>query len=103
MSTPKPKRWRISRRGFLIGAGTTGAALALGWIVGLPRLRLALSDVAEGTEKAFSRGAPKASPTQWFVINPDNTVELYVQKIEMGQGIHTALGQIAADELDIPW
>jgi isoquinoline 1-oxidoreductase beta subunit len=103
MSTPKPKRWRISRRGFLIGAGTTGAALALGWIVGLPRLRLALSDVAEGTEKAFSRGAPKAAPTQWFIINPDNSVELHIQKIEMGQGIHTALGQIAADELDIPW
>jgi isoquinoline 1-oxidoreductase beta subunit len=103
MSTPKTKRWRISRRGFLIGTGTTGVALALGWVVGLPKLRLALSDVAEGTEKAFSRGAPKASPTQWIIINPDNTVELHMQKIEMGQGIHTALGQISAYELDIPW
>lgn len=102
-SNNTPKRWRISRRGFLIGAGSTGAVLALGWLVGLPRIRLAISDAAEGTEKAFSRGAPKATPTQWFVIKSDNTIELYVQKIEMGQGIHTALAQIAADELDIPW
>ena len=98
-----PKRWRISRRGFLIGTGSTGAVLALGWLVGFPRMRLAISNLAEGTEKAFSRGAPKATPTQWFVVKPDNTVELYVQKIEMGQGIHTALAQIAADELDVPW
>jgi len=102
MTNNSPKRWRITRRGFLIGLGGAGV-LTLGWAVGLPKMRLAISDAVEGTEKPFSRGAPKVSPTVWFTINPDNKITLNVQKIEMGQGILTALAQIAADELDITW
>ena len=102
MSNNSPKRWRITRRGLLIGLGGAGV-LALGWAVGLPKMRLAISDAVEGTEKPFSRGAPKVSPTVWFTINPDNKITLNVQKIEMGQGILTALAQIAAEELDIAW
>jgi isoquinoline 1-oxidoreductase beta subunit len=39
----------------------------------------------------------------WIKVFPDNRVLLYVPKAEMGQGIHTALGQIAAEELEVPW
>ena len=102
MSNTPPKRWRVTRRGFLIGLGGAGV-LTLGWAVGLPKLRMAISNFAEGTEKPVSRGAPKANPTVWFTINPDNHIILNIQKIEMGQGILTALAQIAADELDITW
>lgn len=102
MSNTPPKRWRMTRRGFLIGLGGAGV-LTLGWAVGLPKMRMAISDTVEGTEKPFSRGAPKASPTVWFTITPDNQIILNIQKIEMGQGILTALAQIAADELDIAW
>src|SRR3954471_3682265 len=37
----------------------------------------------------------------WLRIDPDGTVTLFTGKIELGQGIGTALTQIAADELDV--
>jgi CO/xanthine dehydrogenase Mo-binding subunit len=37
----------------------------------------------------------------WIRINPDGTVAIFTGKAELGQGILTALAQIAADELDI--
>ena len=37
----------------------------------------------------------------WLRINPDGTVTVFTGKIELGQGILTALEQIAADELDV--
>ena len=37
----------------------------------------------------------------WLRINPDGSVTILTGKIELGQGIGTALAQIAADELDV--
>ena len=37
----------------------------------------------------------------WIQFNEDRTVTVYSGKVELGQGIRTALAQIAADELDI--
>ena len=37
----------------------------------------------------------------WLRIDPDGTVTIFTGKIELGQGIGTALAQIAADELDV--
>lgn len=37
----------------------------------------------------------------WLRVNPDGTVTLFTGKVELGQGILTALRQIAADELDV--
>ncbi len=99
--TPK-RRWRMTRRGFLIGAGVAGASLALGVGVGLPIARLRIADslsVPSSGEGGF--GAMPTDPLAWFEVTPDNTVSLFVSKAEMGQGIHTALTQIAADELDL--
>ncbi len=53
--------------------------------------------------------APVTSPSldthpqldDWIVFNEDRTVTVYSGKVELGQGIRTALAQIAADELDI--
>ncbi len=96
----KKPRWRVTRRGFLIGVGVSGAGLALGWRYGLPELRLR---VARALDNASPPGSIKASPVAWFDISPDNQVTLYMPKVEMGQGIHTALGQIAAEELELDW
>lgn len=96
-------RWKLNRRGLLIGVGTTVAVVAVGWVAGKDALRRGISNLAEGTEKAVSRGAPKATPTQWLSFSADNLLTVHVQKIEMGQGILTALAQIAAEELSIPW
>jgi nicotinate dehydrogenase subunit B len=38
----------------------------------------------------------------WLRINPDGTVTVFTGKVELGQGILTALSQIAAEELDVP-
>jgi nicotinate dehydrogenase subunit B len=37
----------------------------------------------------------------WLRINPDGTVTAFTGKVEIGQGIVTALAQIVADELDV--
>ena len=37
----------------------------------------------------------------WLRIEPDGSVTIFTGKIELGQGIGTALTQIAADELDV--
>src|SRR5436190_21912913 len=38
----------------------------------------------------------------WIRINADGTAAVFTGKVELGQGIVTALGQIAAEELDLP-
>src|SRR5438067_2471034 len=38
----------------------------------------------------------------WIRINADGTVTVFTGKVELGQGIVTALAQIAAEELDFP-
>ncbi len=54
-----------------------------------------------------SGGGPPASfsqdPQVWFEITADNRVRLFLSKVEMGQGIHTALAQIGAEELGVAW
>src|SRR5947199_2601657 len=38
----------------------------------------------------------------WIRINTDGTATVFTGKVELGQGIVTALAQIAAEELDLP-
>lgn len=42
-------------------------------------------------------------PSTWFEIASDNSVTFHCPKVEMGQGIHTALAQVAAEELRFDW
>jgi CO/xanthine dehydrogenase Mo-binding subunit len=39
--------------------------------------------------------------SKWLAFQPDRTVKLAVGKVEIGQGVLTALTQIAAEELDV--
>ena len=39
--------------------------------------------------------------SQWITINADGTVDIRSGKVEIGQGILTALAQIASEELDV--
>lgn len=39
----------------------------------------------------------------WLAIDKDGNVTIYVGKVELGTGIMTALAQIAAEELDVPF
>ena len=37
---------------------------------------------------------------RWIRVGPDGRIDVRVGKVELGQGILTALAQLAADELD---
>ncbi len=39
----------------------------------------------------------------WLAIEPDGTVLAYSGKVELGTGVRTALAQIVAEELDVPF
>jgi nicotinate dehydrogenase subunit B len=39
----------------------------------------------------------------WLAIEPDGTVVVFSGKVELGQGVRTALAQIVAEELDVPF
>jgi len=97
----KQRRWRPSRRGFLIGLGVVGGGLALGYVYGVPWVRLRLAGVFEGAEGP--PGSYPEDPSAWFEVLPDSRVRLYLMKVEMGQGVHTSLAQVAAEELGIAW
>ena len=97
--TEEKKRKVISRRDFLILLGV-GGGLLVGVKLGIPFARL---KIAEVLDSGGGMGGVNATPDAWFQISPDNKVTLYVPKVEMGQGIHTALAQIAAEDLGINW
>jgi isoquinoline 1-oxidoreductase beta subunit len=42
------------------------------------------------------------TPRPWFDVHDGDRIHLYLPKVDMGQGIHTALAQLAAEELDLP-
>jgi nicotinate dehydrogenase subunit B len=39
----------------------------------------------------------------WLAITPDGVVTFYTSKVELGTGTITALAQIVAEELDVPF
>ncbi len=86
---------KISRRRFILSATVAGGGLLVGYAATRPSPhRVANNTLAEGTEKFV---------TNFIRIDPDNNITIYVLHSEMGQGIHTSLAQMAADELDANW
>jgi isoquinoline 1-oxidoreductase beta subunit len=86
----------MRRRTFLLtGLGATGA-LILGWSITPPRQRL-----RAGHTPSLEPG--HVALNGWLALAPDDTVTIISPKSEMGQGIHTALAMIVAEELDCDW
>jgi len=48
--------------------------------------------------------APEATALDsWLAIAHDGMVTVFTSKVELGTGLETALGQIVAEELDVPF
>ena len=86
---------RPSRRAFLKASATVAGGLTLGFY--LPPSAARASEV-----RGVEAGAP-FSPNGWITVGPQGSVTLSVDKSEMGQGAHTALAMILADELEADW
>ncbi len=59
--------------------------------------------VASPTASASVAGPAPTELSAWLAVAPDNTATLFTGKVEQGTGVMTALGQIAAEELDFPF
>ena len=85
----------LSRRDFLL---TTGG-LFVGFNLFEPTLRL----LAQGGTPLSNAGGLSADQLDsWLAIASDGTVTVFTSKVDLGTGTGTALGQIVAEELDVP-
>lgn len=84
-----------SRRGLITAGVIGGTALVVG--VGIrPGNRNAK------VEPLFPNTEDKLI-TSWVRVSPNNVVTAIVPHAEMGQGTHSTLAQMLAEEMDIPW
>ena len=83
----------LNRRSFLrVSAGAAGGLLV--------SLYLDLPASAQQGNQA----PPKVYPPDAFVhIRPDGKIVIQVNRLEFGQGVHTSLPMILADEMDADW
>ena len=85
----------MKRRTWLLSAlGATGA-LVVGWGVMPARSRLGSPELMLQTEGDIALNG-------WIKIAKDGAVVLAMPRSEMGQGVHTALAMLVAEELDVP-
>jgi isoquinoline 1-oxidoreductase beta subunit len=86
----------MRRRTLLLGGAGAAGALVIGWSVLPPRQRLMPSQpmaVREG----------QVALNGWVKVGADNSVTVVMPKSEMGQGVHTGLAMLLAEELDADW
>jgi isoquinoline 1-oxidoreductase beta subunit len=81
----------IDRRGFIKAAALSGGGLVVS---------LCVSGEALAQDDA-KKAAPE--PSAFVKINPDNTVEVRVNRLDFGQGALTSLPMLLAEELDVDW
>jgi nicotinate dehydrogenase subunit B len=87
----------VSRRSLL----KAGGALVVS--IGTP----VTLDAVFGMGDAFAQGSePPLMPDQlssYIAVNADGTVSAFFGKMDMGQGLFVAIGQMVAEELDVPF
>ena len=91
------KNASFTRRSVLLGGGALVVSVGAG--VTLDTLLSFNQAYAQGTK-------PPLTPEQlssYIAVNADGTVTAYFGKMDMGHGLHVAIGQIVAEELDVPF
>ena len=82
-----------SRRNFLKSAG---GASAVALTIGFQWVGPARRADAAGAGAAFA-------PNAFVSIGPDGSVSIIAKHLEMGQGVHTGIATVLAEELDADW
>lgn len=88
----------MKRRSFLIASAAAGG-LALGYRL----LDSTHGASAQPEELAGLAGGGEVLLGGWVKIGRDDTVTVYVPHVDMGQGSHTALAMMLAEEMDADW
>ena len=86
----------LTRRAFLIGS----MAVAGGVAFGVYRLRRPLPNPLEDAD--LVRVGPAVTLNPYLIIDADG-VAIITPRAEMGQGVHTTLAALVAEELDLSW
>ena len=86
---------KISRRRILKGGGALVVSFSF-WPVAARMLQA--QSAAESSPEPLA-----SSLDSWLTVAADGSVTLYTSKVELGTGTGTALAQIVAEELDIPF
>jgi CO/xanthine dehydrogenase Mo-binding subunit len=91
------KQTQFSRRAVLMAGGAV--VVSVGLPIGL--------DTVLGIGEAYAQGTkPPLTPDQlssFIAVNADGTVSAFFGKMDMGQGVFVAIGQMVAEELDVPF
>jgi len=85
----------VKRRALLVSGVGAAGALVVGWGLLPPRDRLGALDILAVADGEIGLNG-------WIKIAPDGAVMLAMHRSEMGQGTHTALAMLVAEELDVP-
>ncbi len=85
----------MKRRALLLSGLGAAGALVVGWGVLPPRSRL-------GGVDSLPLKEGEVDLNGWIKIAADGSVLLAMNRSEMGQGTHTALAMLVAEELDVP-
>lgn len=84
-----------TRRAFISASVLAGGAVVFGVAIRPGNRAKNVADlVASDDETVFN---------VWLKIAPDNTVTAIIPHAEMGQGVHTTLAMMLADEMDADW
>ncbi len=86
----------MKRRVVLLGGAAAAGALALGWAVQPVRQRLVTANAPPAADGEHALNG-------WVKIAGDGSVVVWMSKSEMGQGVHTGLAAVLAEELDADW
>jgi isoquinoline 1-oxidoreductase beta subunit len=89
----------MKRRTFLIGSAAAVGGLAGGLTLGYR----AWAGAFDAHAAALVARDGESLLGGWIRIGTDDTVTVFIPHVDMGQGTHTALAMMAADELDADW
>src|SRR2546422_476494 len=84
----------FSRRQFLKGSGVLVVSFSFSW------------PLSQALAQSAAPSSPDLDPTaldSWLAIGQDGSVTVFTSKVDLGTGIETALSQIVAEELDVPF